>query len=359
METDLIPVLIYNSTAGLPLSSAESLDDVLDAFKGVLTQLAMLNDHDLIHRDVSYANIFIREFQTNSDDGNAPAVGWLNDFDFSIRREKDKGEHPSKPHPISGTFPFLSRCVLNALTEEEPPYEQSVMDDIESVIYCVIYFFCNFYPDAEGRLVRRDWSRKPDTPTGEGSGRTFSGSRDLEQNAEADERSSSHHSVKSVKERSSPLHGAKSAKDRYSTLRNIISAKEKSSPIHSVESVPQNIDYPLQPWLTLDSAFDAKLVLLSKLKLSRFAKNLRKHLVNDGSWNEDHVTRLLWELTQSLQFLPGEEENNWAALFPNGCDEKAVVKGIVGKMVDALERGKKRFNGKLDPSEEFDFEPAL
>ncbi|KAH8913700.1 hypothetical protein BT69DRAFT_128820 [Atractiella rhizophila] len=37
-------------------------------------------------------------------------------------------------------------------------YEQSVMDDIESVIYCVIYFFCNFYPDAEGRLLRRDWS---------------------------------------------------------------------------------------------------------------------------------------------------------------------------------------------------------
>ncbi|KAH8918030.1 hypothetical protein BT69DRAFT_1354242 [Atractiella rhizophila] len=66
METDLIPVLIYNSTAGFPLSSAERLDDVLDAFKGVLTQLAMLNDHDLIHRDVSYANIFIREFQTNS-----------------------------------------------------------------------------------------------------------------------------------------------------------------------------------------------------------------------------------------------------------------------------------------------------
>ncbi|KAH8918018.1 hypothetical protein BT69DRAFT_611278 [Atractiella rhizophila] len=187
--------------------------------------------------------------------------------------------------------------------EEKPSYEQSVMDDIESVIYCVIYFFCNFYPDAEGRLVRRDWSRKLDTPTGEGSGRTFSGSKDLEQNAKGNERSSAQQSVKSAKERSSTLHSAKSAKDRSSTLRSAKSAKEKSSTIHSVESVPQNINYPLQRWLTLDSAFDAKLLLLNKLKLSSFGKNLRKHLVNDGSWNQDHVTRLLWELTQPLQFL--------------------------------------------------------
>ncbi|KAH8926843.1 hypothetical protein BT69DRAFT_920031 [Atractiella rhizophila] len=75
METDLILVLIYHSTPGLPLSSAKRLDDVLDAFKGVLKQLAMLNDHNFIHRDVSYANIFIREFQTNANGGNGPVVG--------------------------------------------------------------------------------------------------------------------------------------------------------------------------------------------------------------------------------------------------------------------------------------------
>ncbi|KAH8920203.1 hypothetical protein BT69DRAFT_434968 [Atractiella rhizophila] len=237
------------------------------------------------------------------------------------------------------------------------------MDDIESVVYCVIYFFCNFYPDATGRLVRRDWSRKLDTPTGEGSGRTFSGSKDLEQNAKRNERSSAQQSVKSAKERSSTLHSAKSAKDRSSTLRSAKSAKEKSSTIHSVESVPQNIDYPLQPWLTLRSAFNEKLLLLNTSKptsLPAFTYRLSEHLVDDGRWNQDHIARLLWELTRPLQLQSEDIVNDiyWSPLFPDGCDEKAVVKDIVGKMVEALERGKKRFNGKLDPSEEFDFEPA-
>ncbi|KAH8930773.1 hypothetical protein BT69DRAFT_1345077 [Atractiella rhizophila] len=226
------------------------------------------------------------------------------------------------------------------------------MDDIESVIYCVIYFFCNFYPGTEGRLVRRDWSRKPDTPTGEGTGRTFSGSKELEQNAEADERSSSHHSVKSRKERSSTLHGVKSAKDRYSTLRSTKSAKEKSSTIQSVKFVPQNGDYPLQLWLTLESAFHVKSFLLNTFKpasLPAFTKLLKQRLVDDGRWNQDHITRLLWELTRPLQLQSEDIVNGiyWRPLFPDGCDGKAVVKGIVGKMVDALERGKKRFNGKL------------
>ncbi|KAH8930789.1 hypothetical protein BT69DRAFT_1327704 [Atractiella rhizophila] len=350
METDLIPVLTYHSTASLPLASAKRLDDVLDAFKGVLTQLAMWNDHDFIHRDVSYANIFIREFQTNSDDGNAPAVGWLNDFDLSIRREKNRGKHASKPHPLSGTFLFLSRCVLKALKKKGASYEQSLMDDIESVIYCCIYFFCNFYPDATGRLVRRDWSRKLDTPTGEGSGRTFSGSKNLEQNVKGNEQSSAQQSAKSAKQRSSTLHSAKSAKDRSSTLQSAKSAKEQSSTIHSVESVPQNIDYPLRPWLTLRSAFSEKLLLLNKpTDLPAFTHLLSEHLVDDGRWNQDHITRLLWELTRPLQLQSEDIVNGiyWRPLFPDGCDEKAVVKDIVGKMVEALERGKKRFNGKL------------
>ncbi|KAH8930793.1 hypothetical protein BT69DRAFT_1345086 [Atractiella rhizophila] len=364
METDLIPVLIYHSTAGFPLSSAKCLDDVLDAFKGVLTQLAILHDHDFIHRDVSYANIFIREFQTDTGGGNALVVGWLNDFDFSIRKEKNRGKHASKPHPLSGTFQYLSRCVLRALMTKDAAYEQSVMDDVESVIYCVINFFCNFYLDTKRRMVRRDWSRKPDTPTGEGSGRTFSGSKDLEQNAEANERSSAHQSVKSAKERSSTLHSAKSAKDRSSTLQSAKSAKEQSSTIHSVKFVPLNDDYPLQSWLTLKSAFNEKLLLLNTSKptsLPAFTYRLRQHLVDDGRWSHDHVTRLLWELTRPLQLQLEDIENGiyWRPLFPDGCDEKAVVKDIVGKMVDALERGKKRFNGKLDPSEEFDFDPTL
>ncbi|KAH8925448.1 hypothetical protein BT69DRAFT_1348710 [Atractiella rhizophila] len=264
METDRIPILIYHSTAGLPLSSAKHLDDVLDAFKGVLTQLAKLNDHDFVHRDVSYANIFIREFQTGADTGNTPVVGWLNDLTsrYNMRRSRT--------------------------------------NFVQSHIH---------------------FHHKHETSTGEGSGRNFSSSEEP---------------------------GTKEPRSK----KQRATAGDLSSTIQGNKSIRQDIPYPLQRWSDETNALNAKLRLLDNLEsddVDVFTDRLKQRLVNDEAWDREHVVQLLWELTQPLQLPMADVERrrNWATLFPDGCNKKEVVKNIVRKMVHALERGKKRFNGEL------------
>ncbi|KAH8923308.1 hypothetical protein BT69DRAFT_1333956 [Atractiella rhizophila] len=331
-KKELVPVLIFHSTIGLPLGAATNLDEVLNTFIGLLRQLATLNDQDFVHRDVSYTNIFMHKW-TPEQKETGTTIGWLNDFDFSINNSKPgdtgfaAGEsgHDQNDHvEISGTFIFLSRCALQAVldfmypqsnemgddevsdegtvmddnkvkdqdnvgdhasdTEDDtaennkspdvkpssqppklarPLYRQNIMDDVESVLFCMFYFFCHFVPQKRGRtgpFRKRTWHKR-ETSMAQDSGKIYS--------------------------------------------------NKDPSFIFGVEPLLQDDPYPLAAWEeAINVALDAKLMLLydgmSQEDFNKKAAVLLGAYDEDWNWNRKKVLAVLWEVSQPLWLNPAD-----------------------------------------------------
>ncbi|KAH8915695.1 hypothetical protein BT69DRAFT_859631 [Atractiella rhizophila] len=306
---ELIPVIIYHSTIGIPLGAAKNAEEVLDTFVGVLRQLETLNNQDFVHRDVSYANIFMRQLIPGQEDETAPTVGWLNDFDFSINLARTPARSPeggdnrenNEHAQISGTFPFLSRRALQAVLNQEdstvPPYRQTIMDDVESTLFCLYSFFTDFVPQEAGEtgpFYLRSWSGKNDTSMGQASGKLW-GDTDPT-------------SVLGVK----PL---------------LLEGRS-----------------PLSPWFgETDRALNSKLLLLRsgqvKATFDRNASRLLDTKDESWKWDQEKVLSLLWDVSKPL-LLSIEDVENFTPTFPGGANQKIEVSKVVNRMVKALEDGK-------------------
>ncbi|KAH8917028.1 hypothetical protein BT69DRAFT_1287068 [Atractiella rhizophila] len=309
--------------------------------------------------------MFIRKW-TPGQEGNETetTLGWLNDFDFSIHNslpdssadgqyERNKKDQVD----ICGTFIFLSRCALQAVSDVEdnaeveddgdrvmhhkgdddrdvddidnddmyedandstslkpawqrlkpskhvpPLYQQTIMDDVESVFFCIFYLFCHFVPLVQGQtgpFTKRTWSTNTKTSMGQSSGRIF-GSKD-------------------------------------------------PSSILGVETVSQKGRYPLARWEeAVETALESKLSLLddrrSKETFSDSAIQLLGGKVKSWTWDRNKVVSLLWEVSQPLRLDPEHvKRRKKAPFFPDGSNSKAVVRDIIDTMVKALEKGKETF----------------
>lgn len=118
------------------------------------------------HRDVSIGNIFTRR------EGQAKnPCGWLGDFDCTYADQLPSGPNSAIPQPsqisheddalsvclfhntigiklrlcTQGTLPFMSEAVLFAL-KREAPYKQTGIDDLESLVWVLYWFFHHFKP---------------------------------------------------------------------------------------------------------------------------------------------------------------------------------------------------------------------
>ncbi|KAH8915295.1 hypothetical protein BT69DRAFT_1356784 [Atractiella rhizophila] len=368
---ELVPVLILHSTIGLPLGAATNLEEVLDTFIGVLRQLATLNDHNFAHRDVSYANIFMREW-TPGQKETGTTLGWLNDFDFSIEMPKSgdtgsgKGtQDGNKKHhvEISGTFIFLSRRALQAIrdimyntgndevgdddtimddvnndndgkdtvidnvsvTNEEddimgeddvveesgessgmkcpppppksvrPLHRQTIIDDVESVLFCIFYFFCHFVPQKTGQIGpfrKRILQTTMETSMAQGSGRIYD--------------------------------------------------NKEPSFIFGVEPLRLKGSYPLADWEgnPQTALVNKRNLLSSELPQRDFNTDVSVLLGSydvEWRWDRKKVLSLLWEVSQPLRLNVTEGRHREAGA------PKADVSKILKSMIDALQKRKKSF----------------
>jgi serine/threonine protein kinase len=107
-----------------------NLELVLNFGKKIINKLIFLHENKIIHRDIKPDNILL-----NSD--NLFEDIFLVDFSFCKKYINTNGEHilKNKINKIIGSVNYISLNVHNLI-------EPSRRDDLESVVYILIYLYC-------------------------------------------------------------------------------------------------------------------------------------------------------------------------------------------------------------------------
>lgn len=106
-----------------------NLEFVLNIGKKIISKLMILHENKIIHRDIKPDNILLNS-ENSFDD-----IFFI-DFSFSKKYINSNGEHilKNKTNKLIGTINYISLNVHNSI-------EPSRRDDLESVIYILIYLF--------------------------------------------------------------------------------------------------------------------------------------------------------------------------------------------------------------------------
>lgn len=107
-----------------------NLEIIINIGKKIITKIMILHENKIIHRDLKPDNILL-----NSD--NSLDHIFLVDFSFCKKYIKSTGEHilKNKINKIIGSINYISLNVHNLI-------EPSRRDDLESIIYILIYLYC-------------------------------------------------------------------------------------------------------------------------------------------------------------------------------------------------------------------------
>ena len=111
-------------------TSQNNLEIVLNFGKKIINKLMILHENKIIHRDIKPDNILLNLDNSHEDI-------FLVDFSFCKKYIKSNGEHiqKNKINKLIGSINYIS---LNVHDLTEP----SRRDDLESVIYILIYLYC-------------------------------------------------------------------------------------------------------------------------------------------------------------------------------------------------------------------------
>ncbi|KAH8926742.1 hypothetical protein BT69DRAFT_1278584 [Atractiella rhizophila] len=251
---DRKPVLVFHKTTGQPLRAGPTARVVLKSLISVVQQIATMSLKSFVHRDISYDNMYSRNDQSQPS-------GFAKDYEQAKVRGKTYAFGNKSAGELTGTFPFLSRCVLTAYLVKHathpPPdpkniyqnYAQKTLDDLESVFYCGVYFFCHFVP------------KDKNNPLGELRTRLWPGSVP----SLAMSSTSKSNLITPASEVSGQLTSGTSGSSA-SRKRHARDSKQRQETIFDLPVLQYETPYPLAQWFSAGPASLDKLALLGRTK---------------------------------------------------------------------------------------------